>query len=650
MDKDDLVNESGDKKFRLLVEQAGDAFFILDYSGMILDVNRQASKSLGYAREELIGMTIGEVDIEVETKKHKLRYWESLSPEQYITFEGTHQRKDGSTFPVEVRLGRLDVGRERYLLALCRDITQRKKAEQDLKQSLAEIRSLKELVEEENVLLREASIKYRIVANNTYNWEFWLSPEGQFIYTSPSCKRISGHDAEEFNAGPGLIWSIIHPDDRQLWADHRHDIGQTKVQGEIEFRIVRTDGETRWIHHVCLPVFGDDGNYLGTRGSFSDITNRKLAEEKNQRLAAIVESSDDAIVGKTIDGMITSWNRGAERIFDYKESEVLGKPITILVPPEHVDELRQIHERIRRGEHIEHFETVRRRKDGAVICMSLTYSPIKDAQGRVVAVSTIGRDITEQKKAAAVLLDSARINRELEIAKEIQQSFLPTCPSALPGMLMSCCCHPAAHVGGDYYDFFSLEDGMVDAVIADVTGHSIGSSLLMTMTRSVLHAKVSSSRSPATLLATVNNLLYDDLSRAELLISMFYIRLDTENHTLAYANAGHNPPFLFRAWEGAFVKLDADGLLMGVKKDVCFEEKSILVEPGDILILYTDGITEAEDKEGNMFGTERLCRAIVNHCESHPKDIMSAIFHDLSVFVGPRLQSDDVAMIIFKIV
>lgn len=498
--------------------------------------------------------------------------------------------------------------------------------------------------------LREAVVKYRIVADNTYNWEFWISPEGRFIYTSPSCQRVSGHAAEEFNADPDLILSLIHPDDLPLWIDHRRNITQSKDLGGIEFRIIRSDEDIRWIHHVCMPVFDDDGNFLGTRGSFSDITTRKQAEEKSLRLAAIVESSDDAIVGKTVDGIITSWNRGAEKIFSYSESEVLGKPITILIPDKYVAEVHQMHERIRRGEHIEHFETVRRRKNGNLIYMSLTYSPIRDAQGRVVAVSTIGRDVTEQKKAAAALLDNARIKRELEIAKEIQQSFLPVCPQDLPGMLMACCCVPAAHVGGDYYDFFSLETDIVDLVIADVAGHSVGSALLMSMTRSVLHAKVSLSRPPGKLLTTVNDLLHDDLSNAELQLSMFYARLDTKNRTLAYANAGHTQPFLFHSKEGAFTKLDADGLLMGVNKDVCFEEKVAPVEAGDILILYTDGITEAENAEGELFGTGRLCGVIAEQCGRHPEEIMAAIFREMTAFISSKPLTDDVAMIVIKIV
>jgi|GEM_PF-1276668 len=497
--------------------------------------------------------------------------------------------------------------------------------------------------------LQKAALKYRIVADNTYNWEFWLDPEGRFLYTSPSCQWITGYDAEEFNANPSLMVDLIHPDDLNIWSAHRHNVTDAKASGQIEFRIVRPDGEISWIHYVCLPVFDDNGKFIGTRGSFSDITKRKQAEEKNLRLAAIVESSDDAIVGKTMDGIITTWNRGAEKILNYTEDEVLGKSISILIPDEYADEVFRMHERIRRGEHVEHFETVRRKKNGELIFMSLTYSPVKDEQGRVVALSTIGRDITERKKAERLLLENARINRELEIAKEIQQSFLSVCPTQLPGLLMACCCKPATHVGGDYYDFFTPEAGLVDLVIADIAGHSVGAALLMTETRSVLHAKVASGHSPGKLLAAVNDLLHDDLCRTELQISMFYVRLDMGNRMLVYANAGHTRPFLYRSGDGTLDELDADGLLMGITTGVLFEEKVIGVDTGDILLMYTDGVTEAENAHGELFGAERLGRIVAAQYQRHPQEIIDAILDGLAAFSGARPRDDDVAMVAVKI-
>ena len=127
------VNE---ERFRLLVEQAGDAFFVLDYNGVLSDVNRKACDSLGYSREELLGMKISEIDTDVDEKQHKLLYWDSLEPGDHITLEGVHRRKDESVFPVEVRIGRLDVGRNKFLLALARDVTERKRSQQVLEEQL----------------------------------------------------------------------------------------------------------------------------------------------------------------------------------------------------------------------------------------------------------------------------------------------------------------------------------------------------------------------------------------------------------------------------------------------------------------------------------------------------------------------------------
>ena len=132
------------------------------------------------------------------------------------------------------------------------------------------------------------------------------------------------------------------------------------------------------------------------------------SEQRLRWLASIVESSDDAIVSKNLDGIITSWNRGAERVFGYTAEEVIGQPITIVIPQDRQDEERVILTRIRRGERIEHFETVRQRKHGSLIVVSLTVSPVKDAEGKIVGASKIARDITEQKRSQEQIATLAR--------------------------------------------------------------------------------------------------------------------------------------------------------------------------------------------------------------------------------------------------
>jgi PAS domain S-box-containing protein len=177
---------------------------------------------------------------------------------------------------------------------------------------------------------------------------------------------------------------------------------------EQEVHIERPEG-SRGIALVDIEAVRDSGgNIVGAVNCFQDITERKRSEEAALRLAAIIESSEDAIVSKDLDGIITSWNGGAERIFGYLSEEIIGKPITILIPPDYQKEEEALIERIRRGQRVEHYETVRQRKHGGLIDISLTLSPVRNAQGKVIGVSKIARDITEHKRSEAQIVNLAR--------------------------------------------------------------------------------------------------------------------------------------------------------------------------------------------------------------------------------------------------
>lgn len=173
----------------------------------------------------------------------------------------------------------------------------------------------------------------------------------------------------------------------------------------------RPDGTRIPFAPYPTPLFDASGNLAGAVNMLVDISDRKRSEEAGQRLAAIVESSDDAIISKDLNGIIASWNKGAERVFGYFSEEVIGKSITILIPSDRAAEEPSILERIRRGERIDHYETVRQRKDGRLIDISLTASPVRDATGRIVGVSKIARDITDRKLAEQ---HARLLSRELE--------------------------------------------------------------------------------------------------------------------------------------------------------------------------------------------------------------------------------------------
>jgi PAS domain S-box-containing protein len=203
----------------------------------------------------------------------------------------------------------------------------------------------------------------------------------------------------------------VHPEDLpRLVALFTEWLSSPRSETSWEYRIFLPNGQPRWIDARAHVVRSPDGRALRVIGTNLDVTERKRAEEEISRLASIVESSDDAIISKTPEGIITSWNAGAERIYGYTKEEALGQSVAMLVPPEGQDELLQILDRIRRGERVQHFEATRQRKDGRRVVLSLTVSGIVDASGRTVAASMIARDVTEQKAAE---MEIGRLNETL---------------------------------------------------------------------------------------------------------------------------------------------------------------------------------------------------------------------------------------------
>ena len=177
--------------------------------------------------------------------------------------------------------------------------------------------------------------------------------------------------------------------------------------------LIAKDGAERPIDDSAAPIRDDEGQVIGVVLVFHDITERRQAEQARAHLAAIVESSDDAIISKNLEGIITSWNKGAEKLFGYTAAEAVGRPVTMLMPAKYVHEEPRILEKIRRGETIDHYETVRRRKDGTTIDISLTVSPIRDEAGEIIGASKIARDITERQRAQEALRKSEERYRSL---------------------------------------------------------------------------------------------------------------------------------------------------------------------------------------------------------------------------------------------
>ncbi|MBL6798524.1 MAG: PP2C family protein-serine/threonine phosphatase [Synechococcus sp. BS307-5m-G39] len=254
-----------------------------------------------------------------------------------------------------------------------------------------------------------------------------------------------------------------------------------------------------------------------------------------------------------------------------------------------------------------------------------------------------------------------RVDRQLSIGAEIQAQLLPDHCPVIEGVELAARCRPAFQVGGDYYDFIPTrpeligrrrERGRWALVMGDVMGKGVPAGLLMTMLRGMLRAEVLSGLPPDRILHDLNQLALEDLSQSHRFVTLFYSDFDPRTRRLRFANAAHNPPLIWRAQQRTISRLDAPGLLIGLQPEADYGTGSIVLEPGDVLLYYTDGVTEAPGITGDRFDEARLIRSLESACRSGTgsQGILDQLFDRLDRFVGADRQlEDDASMVVLKV-
>jgi sigma-B regulation protein RsbU (phosphoserine phosphatase) len=267
-------------------------------------------------------------------------------------------------------------------------------------------------------------------------------------------------------------------------------------------------------------------------------------------------------------------------------------------------------------------------------------------------------NLQEERKTRAerdgYLREIERKNTELQIAAEIQRSFLPTDIAPVPGFDLAAKSIPAKEVGGDFFDVIpfavmSLKDHKTGVLIADVSGKGIPAALFMALSRVIMRANALWHPRPADAMKEANTIIAGD-ARSGMFVTLFYAVIDEEKQMLTYANAGHNPPIVYRPGSDAFEELEATGIALGAVDITEYTQEECTLAPGDVMVLYTDGVTEADNPVEEMFGEERL-RGVIRRNHNYPADeIMNEILSNVRDFAQGYPQSDDITLIVLKAV
>jgi len=415
-ERDILVNALREREehFHTMANVIPQLAWIAHPDGYIYWYNERWYSYTGTTQEQMEGWGWQSVHDPEVLPKVLERWKASITTGQMFDMEFPLRGTDGIFRPFLTRVLPLKdaVGNILQWFGTSTDVTERKKTEEALKEARD---SLEEKVKERTTeldkaynLLKESEKRLAEAQKMSHigNWELDLITNK--IYLSDELYHIFRRDSQKLATPYNEYLSYVHPRDR----DHVDNAFKKAINGKlcsIDHRIILANGEERTVHLQSEAIFDEKKIPIRLKGIVQDITERKKAEEKIQSLANVVESSNDAILTISLDGIITSWNQGAEQIYGYSSEEIIGKSVSIPAPDNLKDETKKLIEKVKLGEKIQHYETSRLRKDGKLIYVSIVLSPVFDASGELVAISAIVRDITERKNAEVKIQRLANI-------------------------------------------------------------------------------------------------------------------------------------------------------------------------------------------------------------------------------------------------
>jgi phosphoserine phosphatase RsbU/P len=470
--------------------------------------------------------------------------------------------------------------------------------------------------------------------------------KGVFIICNKTATSILATDDDKLPQSWSEVNGCYKPDGitpylREELPVARATAGETVSETEI---LVRNDQHPSglWVSTQATPLRNRAGEICGSVVTFHDITKKKETDALIKTLTNAVEQTADSIIITDRGGQIEYVNPAFEMTTGYSRAELRGLTPRILKSGVHDDSFyEKLWATILSG-HVFRHTIANRKKNGEIFFAEQTITPMWGPTGSITHFVTVIKDVTEQRKIQDQQL-------QMSLARAVQQQFYGMPPPQIEGFDLAGAAFPADATGGDYFDFVPLPGDCVGITIGDVSGHGIGSALLMVELRAYLRAFAQKSPDSGEILSLTNNALVSDLEQ-ERYATLIFCRLNPDTRQLIYSSAGHTPGFILDSGGSLKRTLDSIDIPLGFLTEHTFGcSDPIELGKGDILALLTDGITEAERPDQSSFGIEGAIEFIRAHRQESAQEIVSGLYQAVRAFSDGLPQVDDITVVLCKV-
>ncbi len=467
--------------------------------------------------------------------------------------------------------------------------------------------------------------------------------EPRLVYVSDNIRQM-GYTAEEFMSAKIHFRDIVHPDDMDMVREDIRVYAEKDLEEYTQvYRVITKSGDARWVEDQTSVVRDADGNKTHNQGILVDITDRKLAEEElrksEEKFRRIVETAGEGFLLMDENLQIVDVNDAYCDMLGYPREEIIGKtPLDLAT--EEFKQFMESHRISILAREYRKLEGTLIAKDGRQVPILIHGSTLRDDRGNVIGNMAFVTDMTEHKKALA-------------LAGEVQKSLLPQDKPVVQGLDIAGKNVSCDEIGGDYFDFLWRRDtkkGPFSVVVGDISGHGVESALLMTTARAFLRMRASQPGTISEIITAMNRHLTRDVLETGRFMTLFYLTIDPEKDRIDWVRAGHDPALVYDPGRDEFTELKGDGVALGVKENFDYQENNISgLTNGQIIAIGTDGIWEAINSNGEMFGKERFRNIIRKNAGSGSGDIVNAVYKELNQFTRGQKSEDDITLVIIKI-